>query len=218
MGFPRTRGDGPKPCELGKDYCSFPPHARGWTCASAARPPGRPVSPARAGMDRVVGGLFGGGGSFPRTRGDGPGTRSVPSRVLRFPPHARGWTGRDRARRAAAGVSPARAGMDPGTRSAACCRGRFPRTRGDGPLSDRSAFDPGSFPPHARGWTCKRTRRAWRRWVSPARAGMDPGRHPPPPAGRRFPRTRGDGPYRGAVDRLPAAFPPHARGWTRFKR
>ena len=53
---------------------------------------------------------------------------------------------------------------------------RFPRTRGDGPvvLSDNDTAK--LFPPHARGWTYWTS---WRRGsvsVSPARAGMDPGR------------------------------------------
>jgi len=91
---------------------------------------------------------------------------------------------------------------------------RFPRTRGDGPLTVQAAAAPDTFPPHSRGWTRASKVPGSEDIVSPALAGMDPRllRHALRP--RRFPRTRGDGPQ---ADRsLPAIllFPPHSRGWT----
>ena len=173
-GFPRTRGDGPL---AGADtYLTgmFPPHARGWTLFVPSRSGRIDVSPARAGMDpmakRVVGKVVG----FPRTRGDGP-VRGTAAQVLEaFPPHARGWTLFFPTRHVVVSVSPARAGMDPGT----CCRvgssSGFPRTRGDGPGGRMTLEDKPAFPPHARGWTDRGRAGNSALRVSPARAGMDP--------------------------------------------
>ena len=91
---------------------------------------------------------------------------------------------------------------------------RFPRTRGDGPMAYRGLGQDDTFPPHARGWTGPRSPRGTNLLVSPARAGMDrvhPRRVLPL---RRFPRTRGDGPWALARLKEHKPFPPHARGWT----
>ena len=102
---------------------------------------------------------------------------------LPFPPHARGWTRRDRLDKYRDHqVSPARAGMDlsecvldhgalrlrfPRTRGdgpfpssdvAHRCRSGFPRTRGDGPVARHTRDTELMFPPHARGWTPEETR------------------------------------------------------------
>ena len=158
--------------------------------------------------------LSGGGHGFPRTRGDGPGSRSRCSRGGPFPPHARGWTPMTARAGVLQSVSPARAGMDPwrgsGCRLSTC----FPRTRGDGPVCRGRPRAESSFPPHARGWT-----RLWRaaaapQQVSPARAGMDRHGGIAGPSDDRFPRTRGDGPSSPPGHRRIRRFPPHARGWT----
>ena len=82
-------------------------------------------SPAHAGMDPspLMGCLAQAGRTgLPRTRGDGPQSRTLPVILRSAPPHTRGWThqadrrGRDRT------GSPAHAGMDPVTR-----RGSRPR-------------------------------------------------------------------------------------------
>ena len=110
--FPRTRGDGPV---MGQDlggHSAFPPHARGWTPGMAIGRADCEVSPARAGMDPPLAATTRGGGSFPRTRGDGPWAGSGAEKGWEFPPHARGWTGYIQKRVGYSGVSPARAGMD----------------------------------------------------------------------------------------------------------
>ena len=163
----------------------------------------------------------------PHARGWTPLTRRrrYERRFDLFPPHARGWTlaQADWSQIAArVAVSPARAGMDPGSTCRKLIRLGFPRTRGDGPWQKipkqmLRAFPPhargwtlaqscpslpsreGTFPPHARGWTADR-RHDWSRI-----------------ARSRFPRTRGDGPsskFSPCVDQA-FRFPPHARGWTR---
>ena len=95
--------------------------------------------------------------------------------VLVFPPHARGWTFYDATAPDALGVSPARAGMDPGAVRRAESGPSFPRTRGDGPYKIRFEGKIIKFPPHARGWTASYDVIARPPRVSPARAGMDPG-------------------------------------------
>ena len=146
----------------------FPPHARGWTL---------PTHSARWGT--II--------SFPRTRGDGPGT-SAKSQVED------------------PDVSPARAGMDP-----VSWRGRpiqcFPRTRGDGPFATWGTIallTPGPVSPARAGMdrnSCRTHGNDVLRLivrVSPARAGMDRGME-----------------YSGLVHR--GEFPPHARGWTQLR-
>ena len=109
-------------------------------------------------------------------------------------------------------VSPARAGMDPGEAVHRHPRRRFPRTRGDGPLSVSLGRHDRWFPPHARGWTLWPWLLTWLVVVSPARAGMastigGPIRSFPPHARGWTLRKMGQS---GMFDK----FPPHARGWT----
>ena len=152
---------------------------------------------------------------FPRTRGDGPQYQLLLRVADGFPPHSRGWTGRDLTGGAGGGVSPALAGMDPTWTGRSSTGGGFPRTRGDGPRALMTAIDVGSFPPHSRGWTVPLYPISRSNVVSPALAGMD--RIPAEVrTGRRsFPRTRGDGPGRRVLGPVRPGFPPHSRGWTR---
>ena len=62
---------------MGESYgqMTFPPHARGWTWAAHRRIDVPVVSPARAGMDPYKDFEEQVNRCFPRTRGDGPGTR-----------------------------------------------------------------------------------------------------------------------------------------------
>ena len=193
---------------------SFPPHTRGWTCPDRvpARRPG--VSPAHAGMDPAIKSSKSVGVGFPRTRGDGPVEHPVGTLRVAFPPHTRGWTRRAPGRDAPGCVSPAHAGMDPGTAPRRSRTTRFPRTRGDGPSTEDRPLFPTEFPPHTRGWTLGQRRRSGTHRVSPAHAGMDRS-SPPWPCGRScFPRTRGDGPQTINRNVEAGAFPPHTRGWT----
>jgi len=94
----------------------------------------------------------------------------------------------------------------------------FPRTRGDGPGLKGRTRRSGKFPPHSRGWTFSgRVRDAFGA-VSPALAGMDPALPGFRRKGKRFPRTRGDGPLAFSTASIHRWFPPHSRGWTVGKR
>ena len=90
----------------------------------------------------------------------------------------------------------------------------IPRTRGDGPglRSDLLALIPDS--PHPRGWTRLAPRRQRDRPGFPAPAGMDPVLAALGAAGRRIPRTRGDGPPAACRWAPAIADSPHPRGWT----
>ena len=190
----------------------FPPHARGWTRHLCVDSRGDFVSPARAGMDRQFFFFLSWFGCFPRTRGDGPGPRPASLRARQFPPHARGWTPHWRSASAHRIVSPARAGMDPSTTTRSASGSSFPRTRGDGPPSSITIFLPRSFPPHARGWTCRPAPRRVSGRVSPARAGMDPQFAAMVATISRFPRTRGDGPDPAVMKLDVPLFPPARAG------
>ncbi len=197
-GFPRTRGDGPSgraqhrvsPARAGMD-----PGSRVTPARAGMDPQHCRVSPARAGMDRLV---------------------QRPT-MLRFPPHARGWTLATNGRSVHGRFPPHARGW---TRRVTCASPArsFPRTRGDGPL-DPEVGRPG-FPPHARGWTHvpmigAPARAGMDQPVSPARAGMDRSHSIRWSTPVRFPRTRGDGPGIACVADPNRRFPPHARGWTR---
>ena len=151
--FPRTRGDGPVPCQAVPCHAWVSPHTRGWTPSGAAsrrRPEG---FPAHAGMDPQSDGHGLTPFRFPRTRGDGPGYAQAAARDLPVSPHTRGWTPARRGCRQAVAGFPAHAGMDPISRGSRSSRHRFPRTRGDGPAY-RPRLDPQSaVSPHTRGWT-----------------------------------------------------------------
>ena len=196
-GFPRMRGDGPPPqaCPFRRPW--FPPHARGWTAR-------------RSGRQRI-------GVRFPRMRGDGPFHRHGRPDIPRFPPHARGWTPQPPTRTRQHLVSPACAGMDPAGDRLPGGANCFPRMRGDGPHPTTHSGRPTWFPPHARGWTLQALLVDHAVQVSPACAGMDllgPFRQV---SSRCFPRMRGDGPLPHRRLFPVAAFPPHARGWTRSR-
>ena len=233
--IPRTRGDGPGFPSLirlkardsphargwtviqpGRDETAprDSPHARGWTRCSCRPPADRRGFPARAGMDPADRAASTDPARIPRTRGDGPGISSCAAIRPSDSPHARGWTRpRPRGRGAPAGF-PARAGMDPASRSADRTACGIPRTRGDGP--PRGCWPAGFLPdsPHARGWTDDALRQTRQVRGFPARAGMDlaavRGRSP----WLRIPRTRGDGPRQHHVPAEFAPDSPHARGWT----
>ena len=112
-GFPRTRGDGPVTAIIIFASALFPPHSRGWTHPDDLRRHHRGVSPALAGMDPSPTPTPPCSSSFPRTRGDGPGSGTQCFPRWTFPPHSRGWTPRGVIGEPIERVSPALAGMDP---------------------------------------------------------------------------------------------------------
>ena len=213
-GFPRTRGDGPAQDGGQPGRLLFPPHSRGWTLIKPRHEPAALVSPALAGMDRSSRASGSGSSCFPRTRGDGPLTVPTGAIPTQFPPHSRGWTRRASRRMNAARVSPALAGMDRSGRPGAFPWSRFPRTRGDGPWSQRTCRRMSEFPPHSRGWTAQVRGDHCYFTVSPALAGMDRFRLCSGTSRSRFPRTRGDGPSPASFSMSLSVFPPHSRGWT----
>ena len=90
--FPRTRGDVPVIPD-GYDVTSmFPPHTRGCTLDDRLLIKYRPVSPAHAGMYRMVVRLRPGHPGFPRTRGDVPFIEDQGFDTKGFPPHTRRCT------------------------------------------------------------------------------------------------------------------------------
>ena len=193
--FPRASGDGPSK-NAGNPCCiRFPPRERGWSLVIGRVHVHLEVSPARAGMvpkRSVVARCV---PSFPRASGDGPPLPTSVAGNLGFPPRERGWSRCRSGRAPQEFVSPARAGMVPGQRTRRSYCAGFPRASGDGPACGNDKSLLGKFPPRERGWS-----RAYRltltgSGVSPARAGMVPGR---PACGKsmaRFPRASGDGPW-----------------------
>ena len=151
---------------------------------------------------------------LPRTRGDGPATRSGIPGVCMASPHTRGWTVSVVPVGADSGGFPAHAGMDPCCRPTCTARTRLPRTRGDGP---RSLFAIPPVPmasPHTRGWTQRSVGASSCRAGFPAHAGMDPAECGGFVLSGRLPRTRGDGPSRCQPSRVSRMASPHTRGWT----
>ena len=172
---PRTRGDGPASAGVKAGVFSCSPHTRGWTVLLVSIALFEPVFPAHAGMDRrkaracygivpcsphtrgwtvphpVSAGLRPGvprtrgdgpaskstvqpwANRVPRTRGDGPSSRTIAENAISCSPHTRGWTGGRR-----------------------------------GP----SAVDRGCSP-HTRGWTSPVLPAPVQTVVFPAHAGMD---------------------------------------------
>ena len=113
IGFPRTRGDGPAWRRPMPGRPPVSPHTRGWTRVVRDRRHERRGFPAHAGMDPSLMRFWNATVRFPRTRGDGPGSRPGPTSRSRVSPHTRGWTrGLSRSTRSARGF-PAHAGMDP---------------------------------------------------------------------------------------------------------
>jgi hypothetical protein len=132
--------------------------------------------------------------SFPHTRGDGPDNNGPPSRLMRFSPHAWGWTARGAKGADRGVVFPTRVGMDRGRRASGGLSAGFPHTRGDGPQGCRTTANRSPFSPHAWGWTVKRSYHGRVCAVFPTRVGMDRLLATRGLGLVRFPHTRGDGP------------------------
>ena len=92
--------------------------------------------------------------------------------------------------------------------------GCFPRTGGDGPVSEWLNSHSFLLPPHGRGWTVVLGVAQVAVDASPARAGMDPIEDISVDSGLGFPRTGGDGPPTWSRYTSSRRLPPHGRGWT----
>ena len=216
--LPRLRGDGPGGVDGFIKNRESPPPARGWTLFRDLAKIAIHVSPACAGMDPVQPANAIRAIGLPRLRGDGPQHVVSENTVFESPPPARGWTVLAQNSISAVNVSPACAGMDPRSSLFSNLSKRLPRLRGDGPSLKSRLAKPSASPPPARGWTHSGRGRSGGFKVSPACAGMDPGRYRPLDRARRLPRLRGDGPESNqtTIDELRS--PPPARGWTRSLR
>ena len=151
--LPRTRGDGPTAVGLPAVADMASPHTRGWTHDPAGRTASPGGFPAHAGMDPAQRAGDGLGAGLPRTRGDGPCSRSALAVASAASPHTRGWTRPARPRPAHRPGFPAHAGMDPPVRGPPAGWPRLPRTRGDGPQLPRGRAGGVRASPHTRGWT-----------------------------------------------------------------
>ena len=115
---------------------------------------------------------------------------------------------------AAAGASPAHAGMHPQVRFQSPPPPRFPRTRGDAPLGRLTVKRNIRLPPHTRGCTGHQTGRKGHQTASPAHAGMHRSAGASGPPASCFPRTRGDAPPFARLVGDVRELPPHTRGCT----
>ena len=221
VGFPRASGDGPSELLQLLDHILFPPRERGWSPLGHAGNLAASVSPARAGMVPAYHGRRLPASRFPRASGDGPktlrshaalygfprasGDGPTPLLLLAgqsaFPPRERGWSPNKRSFHHDGKVSPARAGMVPRRLPSPPARSGFPRASGDGPVTISHGGAMATFPPRERGWSLSCLPSNWSSAVSPARAGMVPGRQVQRARCIRFPRASGDGPQPAA--RLP---------------
>ncbi len=216
--LPRTRGDGPAAARRRPRCPRASPHTRGWTVSTALGTVPRQGFPAHAGMDPPHARPPSNSSRLPRTRGDGPGTRTQWVLHVEASPHTRGWTlGRGHVDIRRDGF-PAHAGMDPGRRRHRRRRARLPRTRGDGPGYSRSKALVLKASPHTRGWTPRHDRQGCLRQGFPAHAGMDLFRRRDRCRWSGLPRTRGDGPHIAALSAATKSASPHTRGWTRDRR
>ena len=151
IGFPRVRGDVPT-CVLSGDIVStFSPRARGCSGFFPRFVSSRRVFPACAGMflGRYPPTIAWSG--FPRVRGDVP--QGVPNTkdLKRFSPRARGCSELAEAWYKHVTVFPACAGMFLSLKPTPTRSYRFPRVRGDVPVTGSSGGPFTMFSPRARG-------------------------------------------------------------------
>ena len=192
--LPRARGDRPEIIAAVWKELESPPRTRGSTPPCWCQPRTVQVSPAHAGIDPFPAAAPMRPSSLPRARGDRPyrPTQNRPARSS--PPRTRGSTRKPSALIAPRCVSPAHAGIDPGSIPDLLLGDRLPRARGDRPVDEAAKFLVTESPPRTRGstWFC----RPWehRQCVSPAHAGIDLSRCTFSRRRTCLPRARGDRP------------------------
>ncbi len=212
---PRTRGDGPGAGADNQFQLTCSPHPRGWSPRHSRGRTGAHLLPAPAGM--VPTGLARSRRTrpAPRTRGDGPWWHPDDPSWPFCSPHPRGWShDRHRLGRVLL-LLPAPAGMVPRRSPGRARRSTAPRTRGDGPETNRSAYDAQICSPHPRGWSQRRALRPDEELLLPAPAGMVPKRSERQLGSTTAPRTRGDGPAPPNTSSPADGCSPHPRGWSR---
>ncbi len=155
-GFPRPRGDGPVILVFISSQCAVSPPTRGWSCHMIVCTLLGDGFPAHAGMVPLFC-LHGSGDvRFPRPRGDPP-TRGWSQAAMMglffgagFPAHAGMVPSRSERSRDASGF-PRR--MVPRHASGPIGAPRFPRPRGDGPVSQFTKSGSSMVSPPTRGWS-----------------------------------------------------------------
>ena len=190
----------------------FSPHTRGCSFAYPACKRSCRVFPAYAGMFPVVAHCDHTGERFPRIRGDVPDGLVAATGAIEFSPHTRGCSVVTEKGLFQALVFPAYAGMFPASRRLTTPTGRFPRIRGDVPLSFRQLGVILRFSPHTRGCSPHGPQLLELGKVFPAYAGMFLVGISITSGANRFPRIRGDVPQCAQRGRESGRFSPHTRG------
>ena len=149
--------------------------------------------------------------SFPRARGDVPTMRVCAKRTPLFSPRTRGCSGTGNTVPTCVLVFPAHAGMFLAAWMKAKTDNRFPRARGDVPVSAPINSRHCSFSPRTRGCSVQGAYPKWFWDVFPACAGMFRRCMFCKRRSRGFPRARGDVPRGPHHIRAPQiVFPAHA--------
>ena len=149
---------------------------------------------------------------FPRARGDVPARKNLYALAKRFSPRTRGCSGLRTPQRREHTVFPAHAGMFRRGVAGQGLPGRFPRARGDVPMSRINDSLPHKFSPRTRGCSDRRGHCRWCRRVFPAHAGMFRSLSKTHANIYGFPRARGDVPVQLRRVRYPMMFSPRTRG------
>ncbi len=171
-GSPHTRGDGPRLVCPVWAWFPFSPHAWGWSDPPRCGISGCEVLPTRVGMVRFPANTVNLSAGSPHTRGDGPYSAEDIQGMLRFSPHAWGWSGHLAHHPPLQQVLPTRVGMVRLLLALARQLVCSPHTRGDGPHSSFIRCSQEQFSPHAWGWSGRRPRRPSLARVLPTRVGM----------------------------------------------
>ena len=150
--------------------------------------------------------------SFPRMRGDVPGTQSKWFGIVKFSPHARGCSFSHSISSSRTAVFPACAGMFPPVNRVRIGYECFPRMRGDVPSFRHMGIVFRLFSPHARGCSYHQPITFPPRHVSPHARGCSALSPDSKHRLRGFPRMRGDVPHYYVSSPHPNPFSPHARG------
>ncbi len=212
--LPRLRGDRPVAEATFPELLMSPPPTRGSTAEVHRALLGPVVSPAYAGIDRCPASPGRAACRLPRLRGDRPAGMLVVSGVPESPPPTRGSTRGIGAQLLIQEVSPAYAGIDPGSLAAPHGIFGLPRLRGDRPRVLFFPLEMAPSPPPTRGSTPSAFVSRFRAQVSPAYAGIDRGDTVSCSDHRSLPRLRGDRPIGDQPRAHQVQSPPPTRGST----
>ena len=145
------RGDVPRRHDDAAGHLAFSPRARGCSDTVCEKTAWVGVFPACAGMFRGVQLAVGVARCFPRVRGDVPLIGPLLDLVVEFSPRARGCSEDDQMLLTMVDVFPACAGMFPRKPKDTNQPNRFPRVRGDVPVTVMIKAWGLGFSPRARG-------------------------------------------------------------------